>query len=76
MTTMEPQTTQSLATARRERLQQAVADLAIEGIHMTNDEIAFLQGLNDDGLPDDAFMARVHDWIAKDLGLSRSAAPS
>ncbi len=74
MTTMKPQTTESLANARRERLQQAVADLAIEGIHMTDDEIAFLQGLNDEGLSDDAFMARVHEWIAQDLGLSRSAA--
>ncbi len=73
---MEPQTTQSLPNARRERLQQAVADLAIEGIHMTQDEIAFLQGLNDEGLSDDAFMARVHEWIAQDLGSSRTAAPS
>ena len=74
MSTIEPAPTQDQADARRERLAQAVADLAIEGFHLTAGEIAFLERLNDEGLSDEAFMARVHEWIVRDLASTHSLA--
>lgn len=55
------------AEEARERGKRYIASCAIEGIHFTEEELAYLNSLHDERLSYEEFRARVDAWIRKSL---------